>query len=122
MTNQPILCISDKPTPPGVPLVEVEEVILDDGRTCIQNSCMLTWTPPDSSQGSAVTNYTIYKTENWCDWKTIGTTNGSLSFKVDGLVAGAQLQFNVIATNIVGDSRPSETSPMYFVIGKKISN
>ena len=49
----------------------------------------------------------------------MGTTNGSLSFKVEGLVAGSQLQFNVIATNIVGDSHPSETSPMYHVIGKK---
>ena len=48
-------------------------------------------------------------------------TNGSLNFKVEGLVAGAQIQFNIIATNIVGDSPPSETSPMYNVIGESIT-
>ena len=76
--------MADKPTPPGVPLVEVEEVILDDGRTCIRNSCTLTWTAPESSQGSPVTNYTIYKTENWCDWKAIGTTMGASVSKWKG--------------------------------------
>ena len=37
---------------------------------------------------------------------------------MDSLVAGTVVQFNVIASNGVGDSKPSDTSPMYFVVGK----
>ena len=40
-----------------------------------------------------------------------------LSCRVEGLVAGTVVQFNVIATNGVGDSKPSDTSSMYYVIG-----
>ena len=40
-----------------------------------------------------------------------------MTCRVDSLVAGTVVQFNVIATNSVGDSKPSETSPMYYVIG-----
>ena len=36
---------------------------------------------------------------------------------MEGLVAGTVVQFNVIATNGVGDSKPSDTSSMYYVIG-----
>ena len=32
-------------------------------------------------------------------------------------MAGTVVQFNVIATNGVGDSKPSDTSSMYYVIG-----
>ena len=35
-------------------------------------------------------------------------------------MAGTVVQFNVIATNGVGDSKPSDTSPMYYVIGRNI--
>ena len=40
--------------------------------------------------------------------------------RMDSLVAGTVVQFNVIASNGVGDSKPSDTSPMYFVVGKII--
>ena len=42
-----------------------------------------------------------------------------MTCRVDSLVAGTVVQFNVIATNSVGDSKPSETSPMYYVIGDR---
>lgn len=41
-----------------------------------------------------------------------------LTSRVDNLVAGTMVQFNVIASNGVGDSKPSDTSPMYHVIGE----
>ena len=41
-----------------------------------------------------------------------------LTCRVDNLVAGTVVQFNVIASNGVGDSKPSDTSPMYYVIGE----
>ena len=40
-----------------------------------------------------------------------------LSCRVECLVPGTVVQFYVIATNIVGDSKPSETSPLYYVVG-----
>ena len=42
-----------------------------------------------------------------------------LTCRVDNLVAGTVVQFNVIASNGVGDSKPSDTSPMYYVIGER---
>ena len=41
-----------------------------------------------------------------------------LTCRVDNLVAGTVVQFNVIASNGVGDSKPSDTSALYYVVGK----
>ena len=45
-----------------------------------------------------------------------------MTCRVDSLKAGTVVQFNVIATNSVGDSKPSETSPMYYVIGDSLQS
>ena len=45
-----------------------------------------------------------------------------LSCRVECLVPGTVVQFYVIATNIVGDSKPSETSPLYYVVGHPLGN
>ena len=42
--------------------------------------------------------------------------------EVDNLVAGTVVQFNVLASNGVGESKPSDTSPMYHVIGERDIN
>ena len=71
------------------------------------------------AQGSGLSKYTICKTEDYCSWGLAGAVPGNkLTCKVDNLVAGTVVQFNVIASNGVGDSKPSDTSPMYYVIGK----
>ena len=99
--------------------------------TCNQKSVLICL----DIQGSLVTKYTICKTEDYCSWDVAGTVPGNkvgarykvyqarmhslcqMTCRVDSLVAGTVVQFNVIATNSVGDSKPSETSPMYYVIG-----
>ena len=70
-------------------------------------------------QGSGLSKYTVCKTEDYCSWGLAGTVPGNkLTCRVDNLVAGTVVQFNVIASNGVGDSKPSDTSPMYYVIGE----
>ena len=44
----------------------------------------------------------------------------SLSCRVDSLLPGTVIQFNLIATNQVGDSKPSDTSPLYYVVGPSV--
>ena len=71
-------------------------------------------------QGSGLSKYTVCKTEDYCSWGLAGTVPGNkLTCRVDNLVAGTVVQFNVIASNGVGDSKPSDTSPMYYVIGER---
>ena len=73
------------------------------------------------AQGSSLIKYTICKTEDYCSWGLAGTVPGNtLTCRVDNLVAGTVVQFNVIASNGVGDSKPSDTSPMYYVIGQRV--
>ena len=80
---------------------------------------MLQYTLLIFAQGSGLSKYTICKTEDYCSWGLAGAVPGNkLTCKVDNLVAGTVVQFNVIASNGVGDSKPSDTSPMYYVIGK----
>ena len=71
------------------------------------------------AQGSGLSKYTICKTEDYCSWGLAGAVPGTkVTCRVDNLVAGTMVQFNVIASNGVGDSKPSDTSPMYHVIGE----
>ena len=47
-----------------------------------------------------------------------GLADNKLSCRLDNLLPGTVVQFNVIATNQVGDSKPSDTSALYYVVGK----
>ena len=111
--------VVDKPFPPGTPAVE--DVIRDEssGRNCVRTSCQLSWSPPSSNQGASVSKYKICKTVDYCSWGLAGELPGlTLACRVDSLQPGTVVQFNIIATNQVGDSKPSDASPLYYVIGR----
>ena len=111
--------VVDKPLPPGTPWVE--DVMRDEagGRSCVRTSCQLKWSPPESNQGATVSQYKICKTEDYCSWGLVGDLAGTtLTCRVENLQPCTVVQFNIIATNMVGDSKPSDTSPLYHVIDR----
>ena len=79
--------------------------------TPMSQTVALTWAPPASDGGSAITDYNIeYKTSGATNWNffvdAISTTRLA---KVTGLVNGTQYSFRVSAVNAVGVSTPSLT-------------
>lgn len=90
---QVTLRVQGRPDAPGTPTV----VTVED-RTVV-----LTWTPP-SNNGAPITSYTVTSQNGYT--KTCNTTTCTL----DGLTNDVEYTFQVIATNEVGDSDPSEMS------------
>ena len=92
--------------------------------------CEVSWDiPPQSDEFQPlkiesylpIKHYVIQKREGEGAWKKVGRrTNGQpLKYIVEGLTVGTEVEFNIIAVNIVGrKSEPSEPSPAYTVIGK----
>ena len=91
--------------------------------------CEVSWvTPPEIQEFQPfklesylpIKNYVIQKREDEGVWKKVGTrTNGQpQKYVVEGLTVGTEVEFSIIAVNIVGrQSEPSEPSPAYTVIG-----
>ena len=92
--------------------------------------CDVSWaTPPEVQEFQPfklesylpIKNYIIQRREDEGIWKKVGTrTNGQpQKYIVEGLTVGTEVEFSIIAVNIVGrQSEPSEPSPAYTVIGK----
>ena len=116
--SSPVFRVVDKPFPPGTPWVE--DVIRDENdRSCVRTSCQLRWSPPPSNQGASVSKYKICKTEDFCSWGLAGeVAANTLGCRVETLQPGTVVQFNIIATNQVGDSKPSDTSGLCYVIDR----
>ena len=116
--SSPVFQVVDKPFPPGTPAVE--DIIRDEsGRSCVRTSCQLRWSPPSSNQGASVSKYKVCQTEDYCSWGLAADLPGyQLSCRLETLQPGTVVQFNIIATNLMGDSKPSDTSPLYYVVGE----
>lgn len=96
----PLLNLVPIPVPgaPGPP----EAVNATAGR----QSAMVSWSPPQALNGSAITNYTVTSNPG----NVTATTNGATSATVAPLTAGAYYTFTVTATNASGTSVPSAPS------------
>ena len=70
----------------------------------------LSWLPPASNGGSAVTDYIIQRSANGTSgWVTIndGVRTTPTSYTVTGLVNGTKYYFRVLAKNAIGTSASS---------------
>jgi len=74
--------------------------------TAYDSSASVTWTAP-INRGSAITEYTVTSNPGG---KTAKWTNGDLRATVFGLTNGLSYKFTVTATNLKGDSEPSDES------------
>ena len=75
-------------------------------------SLAVTWTPPATSGGSAITNYLVkYSSNSGSTWTTfVRPASTATSCTVTGLTNGTPYVFKVIARNAVGSSLPSANS------------
>ena len=80
--------------------------------TAGNNQVALTWTPPASNGGSAITNYSIqYSSDGGTSWSTaLLTGSTSANFTVTGLTNGTTYIFKVAAKNSAGTGNYSENS------------
>ena len=78
----------------------------------IANSLAVTWTAPESTGGSPITDYTVkYSSNNGSTWTTFAdSVSTATSLTVTGLTNGTPYVFKVIAKNAVGISLPSANS------------
>ncbi|HEY5202584.1 MAG TPA: fibronectin type III domain-containing protein [Acidothermaceae bacterium] len=90
--------VSSGPTAPGAPTAV--SAVPADGQATVS------WTPPASNGGSAITGYTVTSSPG----NFHGTTSGATSVPVSGLTDGTSYTFTVTATNSVGTSAPSVAS------------
>ena len=67
------------------------------------------WVPPVSNGGDVITSYTVTSSP---EAKTCTWTSGPLSCTVSGLTNGQGYTFTVVASNVNGDSIPSDPSPI----------
>lgn len=91
-----VLTPTDEPGPP----VNVQANAGDGEAT-------VTWTPPSSDGGSAITGYTITSEP---DGISVSVGPGATQAIVPGLTNGTSYTFTVVATNAVGDSQASAPS------------
>jgi len=75
-------------------------------------SLAVTWTPPATTGGSAITNYLVkYSSNSGSTWTTfVRAASTVTSCTVTGLSNGTPYVFKVIARNAVGSSLPSASS------------
>ncbi|CAA98064.2 Twitchin [Caenorhabditis elegans] len=95
--------VADVPEPPRFPIIEN---ILDE-------AVILSWKPPALDGGSLVTNYTIEKREAMGgSWSPCAKSRYTYT-TIEGLRAGKQYEFRIIAENKHGQSKPCEpTAPV----------
>ena len=68
----------------------------------------LSWTAPTNNGGAAITDYKVEYQTSGGSWQTFADgTSTTTSATVTGLSNGEQYSFQVLATNSVGDSQPS---------------
>ena len=71
----------------------------------------VTWTPPTSNGGSAITGYTVQRSQSpYTTWTTTTCTGTATSCIVTGLANGTTYAFHVLATNARGNGAYSTTS------------
>ena len=90
-----VLCVADKPGPPGVP--DITEVH--------RRTMALKWTPPHNDGGNAVFNYVIeYKMEGGFKWTRANDheTVDQLRYTVRNLKEDLVYEFRVAAENKAG--------------------
>ncbi|XP_070570382.1 muscle M-line assembly protein unc-89-like [Ptychodera flava] len=95
------ITVLDKPSPPGKPDID------DIGR----NTLLLSWQPPESDGGSAITAYAIeVRVVSTETWKVLATSHKTTTYEVEGLTADTPYVFRVRAKNAIGVSEPSPES------------
>jgi hypothetical protein len=74
----------------------------------------VSWTAPANDGGEPITGYTVTSDPEGESC----TTDGALSCTITGLAKGDIYTFSVVATNVIGDSYPSESSAEVTVKGR----
>lgn len=74
--------------------------------TTYDGAMVVSWDPPENDGGAPITQYAVTSSP---DNRTCVTT-GALTCVVEGLANGTDYTFQVVATNVEGDSEPSEPS------------
>lgn len=78
--------------------------------TSWRNQVNLTWHPPSHDNGYPITNYSIYRSENYDDFLKL-VTLGNVTKYIDGNVTnGIQYLYEVSAHNLIGESSKSSYS------------
>ncbi|CAH8545499.1 unnamed protein product [Schistosoma haematobium] len=91
----------DKPQPPSD--VEAKDIYAD--------SCVLTWSPPESDGGCPIIDYIVEKCDATTEvWERVPAVVTSTSCPIKGLVEGKRYRFRVSAVNAMGPSEPAETN------------
>lgn len=93
-----------KPSRPSAPTTE----------TTTLTSSVVRFTAPSSDGGSPIETYRLqYSSTDWATWETFTSTlsTAATAFNVTGLTHSTNYKFRIIATNSVGPSIPSATSP-----------
>ena len=97
---------------PNFPTITAPSVPTNVHATSNANGTVtVTWTDPQSSNGSAITGYAVSPSPQ-CASCTYGNLTGSnvTSTTISGLTRGSWYNFTVTATNLVGTSSPSVAS------------
>jgi hypothetical protein len=67
---------------------------------------VVTWTAPTSNGGSAVTGYKLYRNSTLVN----SPTSGATTYTDSGLTAGTSYSYQIVATNVAGDSTISSAT------------
>lgn len=94
--------VADPPSPP-------RNVLVDD---ITKSSCLVTWEPPETDNGSPVIGYTVERLNGSSTrWTKVNKDPvRERQLPVSDLSEGDEYQFRVCAVNAAGPSKPSEAS------------
>ena len=92
--------VPDIPSSPGTPNIS----------DITATSVTLSWTPPDSDNGSPITSYIIERKEKFGSrWTKVNQTSATdTKFVMENLKEGDEYEFRVSAENKAGVGKPSQ--------------
>ncbi|XP_072023881.1 uncharacterized protein [Amphiura filiformis] len=95
-----VIAVVDKPDAPSRPKVGNEGV----------KKVGITWSPGQNDGGSPVTGYIIKKRQNTSTWVLVDDKVTDTSYSTSDITAGIRYQFQILAVNEEGISKPSDPS------------